>query len=767
MDDCVAEYAFSDSDVVFVEIKHESQWVFHQTETKSSMVKVKGAAGISDEPSYRKYWENSFFRSHPTGERNLPEYSKLIRRVKELIEEDERKMGEELGVSNKFVDKIINAGQENNQLDNNFERTDTQARKRIVKESEKMGDGLLEHSVNSLNEEAVQEEQKSKFISKESEVKVSTSDVQDVNKVESKKLNLASKPKKASKKRKAKNTKKRKVVRKIFKEDTEVKLEGEWNNIDCNEILDISDTSQAIPTQIKVSAKKSVDHAGVKAKISRPSGIKNIGNSCYISSSVQCLKHTKPLWNLINSYGAKKLEGSLPAFPKECDILKSFTELMGRLREDNHSVAPSDFKRVISGHSVQFAGTEQGDAHEFLTFLIDRLNEQLKFAGQFQLDSAFYGAFKSAIQCAQCTLVSESREPFLCISLPIDTDADCISVALHTDSGHLIVVGVEYEDENVTVGAMKECIQKLLIVGPLDVFLLVDNSKLYPIYDYQTIGNITCCKNAWQLYALESSNNPNDLLVKVTITKHIPSFFVRCDREIEGNIVILKDQIKRMLIGNIKSEVDSSKSAAQNLVLTEVSAESIKSEDLEYLSLELKANVKPSHLRQLWSKLPQSEIKLKAQKNAEGAKSYDSLYDCLAKFTGTEKLEGNNQWMCPRCKVNQDANKSIEYLVLPEILMIHLKRFKVIGKKARKKIYSLIRFPVILFLNTTDGRKHMYSLYAIINHIGDIERGHYTAYCRNLKNRNEWLEFDDNKVKSIDASQLITDKAYVLFYEHT
>lgn len=69
-------------------------------------------------------------------------------------------------------------------------------------------------------------------------------------------------------------------------------------------------------------------------------------------------------------------------------------------------------------------------------------------------------------------------------------------------------------------------------------------------------------------------------------------------------------------------------------------------------------------------------------------------------------------------------------------------------------------------LPTTDGQTHMYSLYATLNHIGGTESGHYTAYCRNLKNRNEWLEFDDNKVKVIDSSDLVTMKAYVLFYEH-
>lgn len=42
--------------------------------------------------------------------------------------------------------------------------------------------------------------------------------------------------------------------------------------------------------------------------------------------------------------------------------------------------------------------------------------------------------------------------------------------------------------------------------------------------------------------------------------------------------------------------------------------------------------------------------------------------------------------------------------------------------------------------------------------------GHYIAYCRNEIDQN-WYEFDDNIVSRVDAAEVLTKEAYVLFYQ--
>ncbi len=58
----------------------------------------------------------------------------------------------------------------------------------------------------------------------------------------------------------------------------------------------------------------------------------------------------------------------------------------------------------------------------------------------------------------------------------------------------------------------------------------------------------------------------------------------------------------------------------------------------------------------------------------------------------------------------------------------------------------------------------IYDLYAVSNHYGSLNGGHYTAFCRNPID-NKWYEFDDSSVSRIDPSSAVTKAAYVLFYK--
>ena len=45
-----------------------------------------------------------------------------------------------------------------------------------------------------------------------------------------------------------------------------------------------------------------------------------------------------------------------------------------------------------------------------------------------------------------------------------------------------------------------------------------------------------------------------------------------------------------------------------------------------------------------------------------------------------------------------------------------------------------------------------------------IDFGHYYSYCKNSID-NKWYNFDDDEVNEIDEDDLVTNKAYMLFYE--
>jgi ubiquitin carboxyl-terminal hydrolase 8 len=148
-----------------------------------------------------------------------------------------------------------------------------------------------------------------------------------------------------------------------------------------------------------------------------------------------------------------------------------------------------------------------------------------------------------------------------------------------------------------------------------------------------------------------------------------------------------------------------------------------------------------------------------------------TLIDCLKEFSKEERLEGDEKWYCPKCKEHKNATKRIEIWKLPNILIIHFKRFKFTRHK-RGKIRALIDFPIydLDLTNLVTGKqkdKPIFDLFAIANHDGTLGRGHYHCFAKNRDDSN-WYSFNDNFVKKVDQlAQLLTSSAYLLFYSKT
>lgn len=88
---------------------------------------------------------------------------------------------------------------------------------------------------------------------------------------------------------------------------------------------------------------------------------------------------------------------------------------------------------------------------------------------------------------------------------------------------------------------------------------------------------------------------------------------------------------------------------------------------------------------------------------------------------------------CPGCKQHRQASKKLDLWRLPEILVIHLKRFSY-SRFLKNKLETFVDFPVhdldlstyIAHRNSTSCNRYM--LYAISNHYGSMGGGHYTAF---------------------------------------
>lgn len=71
-----------------------------------------------------------------------------------------------------------------------------------------------------------------------------------------------------------------------------------------------------------------------------------------------------------------------------------------------------------------------------------------------------------------------------------------------------------------------------------------------------------------------------------------------------------------------------------------------------------------------------------------------TLEDCLNLFEIPEKLGEDNEWYCPQCKAHKRAQKQLQIYRAPEILILHLKRFKGASRIFKQKLSKVVKFPL-------------------------------------------------------------------------
>ncbi|GAA6063194.1 hypothetical protein JCM10212_000496 [Sporobolomyces blumeae] len=153
-----------------------------------------------------------------------------------------------------------------------------------------------------------------------------------------------------------------------------------------------------------------------------------------------------------------------------------------------------------------------------------------------------------------------------------------------------------------------------------------------------------------------------------------------------------------------------------------------------------------------------------------------SVTSCLRQFSASEMLCQRNKFSCDKCCGLQEAEKRMKVKKLPNLLALHLKRFKYEESLQRHvKLTYRVVFPFELRLfNTADDVSNpdrLYELWAIVVHIGvGPTHGHYITI---VKSGTRWIVFDDNNVYPIEQSDISRyfgdtpgqGSAYCLFYQ--
>ncbi|KAK1152161.1 ubiquitin carboxyl-terminal hydrolase 49 [Acipenser oxyrinchus oxyrinchus] len=200
----------------------------------------------------------------------------------------------------------------------------------------------------------------------------------------------------------------------------------------------------------------------------------------------------------------------------------------------------------------------------------------------------------------------------------------------------------------------------------------------------------------------------------------------------------------------------------------------------------LTCNYKSNTVEPFWDLSLEFPERYHCVKKGTAATAYHSdctLTEMLAKFTETEALEGRI-YACDQCNskrrksspkplVLTEACKQLLIYRLPQVLRLHLKRFRWSGRNHREKIGVHVTFDQVLnmesyccrdSLSSIHRESFTYDLSAVVMHHGKgFGSGHYTSYCYNTEG-GFWVHCNDSKMNVCSVEEVCNTQAYILFY---
>ena len=467
-------------------------------------------------------------------------------------------------------------------------------------------------------------------------------------------------------------------------------------------------------------------------------GLKNMGNSCYMNSTIQALAASSHFIEYLRQTTAQK-DLIFNEFTNEPLNYKIFDLIQGVNGHKPMCIQPRAVLGSLAERHKQFRpthgsgysaiGREQHDAQEFLQALLDCCVEDS------QIEKLFPSCFRleDIGQLQTCLLQEFAAEE---------------SSSINSFSGMIQVEKVKSSRVSST----------LTSISPL------------PFCGW--IGSILQCTKCQVVRPVQNTPFFDLPIVPTSVTKQIMGATAR-ERPTKGTTTnedfctleeCLEDFTSVERVTDVQcwacTLVRETESLAEDVALLNDAIESLSSrvslQDVDKLGV-------------LRNEVEEKAKKLSILRHIS-VEDTDAIEDTLRDM--------NENQLLPLEPQREDAFKSLLVTRLPSILCLHLQRKHYDPQRNQLvKTNQFVKFPEILNMapycenpSTMDENQHFirdpvnFLLVAVIEHIGNAFGGHYICYRRDPAS-NCWLMISDSVVRSCTWDHIRRCQAYMLLYE--